>query len=247
MKLFTLALQALVTLALTQSVFSQNLIFNGDLQNWSDLRGEPPLGIPTGWGGEEIVQGPGLSDAETYSAILPGGKMFYQVLSSKSEYPSSFQVRQTIAVVESAGWQQPLSIVLQETGADGGIEGRHDWIKLRIAGAKGVFSIQAHDGSAGSPWQTIAENVITPSTYLPSSNTFETKNAFVIEIRYQASSKTYSVSYGEASGSLTTISDLAYFFEPSNGSQRLAFVAYAGVGDTSQYQAVVGAISVVAD
>lgn len=247
MKLQALALQAIAALILVQPLLSQNLIFNGNMQKWGDLRGEPPRGMPAGWGGEKIVQGPGLSDSETYSAILPGGKVFYQVLSVKDEFPSSFRVRQTISVIDDPGWQQSLIISLQETGAEGGIAGRHDWIRLRFAGAKGFFSIQAHDGSANSPWQTIAENVIRPATYLPSNNSFEAKAGYVVEIQYEAASNTYSVSYGEVGSSLTTVSDLAYYCEPSNGSHKLAFIAFAGVGDSSQYKAAVGAISVVAD
>jgi len=223
---------------------AQKVIGNGHFEEWKDLAGTPPSGQAVGWGGSAPVRAPDLAGSG-FSALLKGGNMIYQLLNGSRSFPADFQVSQTIVVMEGQGWQQPLWITLQETGPDGKAAGRHDWIQLRVAGTRGAFSIEANTGATGNDrWQTIAQEVIEASEYDREKNKFVTKKPFVITISHSAGNDSYTVSYGKAGEAPVEVSNLTYFAQPSNGSGRLAFVSYSGVGADTQYWAAVGDVDI---
>lgn len=224
---------------------AQQVLGNGRFEKWSDLGGTPPHGQALGWGGSTPVQTPALAGSG-FSALLKGGTMIYQLLNAAPSFPADFQISQTVAVMEGDGWQQPLWITLQETGPDGEAPGRHDWIQLRVAGSRGVFSIEANTGAAGSArWQRIAQEVVEASVYDQEKNKFTTKKPFVITISRDPSSDSYTVSYGKVGEAPVEIPNITYFAQPSNGSGKLAFVSYSGVGADTQYWAAVGGVEIV--
>lgn len=214
------------------------LIQNGGFENWTAVSGTPPRGTPDGWGNNGVtpIQAPGLVTGSSYSAELKGGGVIYQPFAKP--YLSSFQVSQVIAVNANAGWTQPLWITYQESGPDGSFTDRHDWILLRIAGSGSSMNIEARDG-ASATWISIADNVINTSSYDSTTNTFTTLNAYNIVLTYDAISNKYSISYGLVGSTLTTVSNLDYFIQPSNGSKNLVFASYSGVGDSGTYFAAV--------
>lgn len=223
---------------------AQQVLGNGRFEKWTDLDGMPPHGQVVGWGGSSPVQAPNLNGSGS-SALLRGGTMIYQLLNDTQSFPAEFQISQTIVVMAGEGWQQPLWITLQETGSDGQAAGRHDWIQLRVAGSRGAFSIEANTGAAGNNrWQTIAHEVFEASEYDPERNEFLTKNAFVITISRGANGDSYTVSYGKVGEAPVEIPDITYFAQPSNGSGRLAFVSYSGVGADTQYWAAVSDVEI---
>ena len=223
---------------------AQKIIGNGHFEEWKDLAGTPPSGQAVSWGGSAPVRAPDLTGTG-FSALLKGGNMIYQLLNEALSFPDNFQISQTIVVMEGEGWQQPLWITLQETGPDGQAAGRHDWIQLRVAGKGGVFSIEANTGAEGNGrWQTLAQEACEASEYDREKNKFITKKPFVITISHGAGNESYSVSYGKVGEAAVEIPDITYFAQPSNGSGRLAFVSYSGVGADTQYWAAVSGVEI---
>lgn len=223
---------------------AQKVLGNGYFEKWEGLDGKPPQGQAVSWGGSTPVQAPALA-GPGFSALLKGGTMLYQLLNVAESFPADFQLSQTFVVMEGDGWQQPLWITLQETGPDGEAVGRHDWIQLRVAGSDGVFSIEANTGAAGNErWQTIAQEVIEASAYDWDKNKFTTKKPFVITITRDRSSDSYTVSYGKVGEAAVEIPNITYFAQPSNGSGRLAFISYSGVGADTKYWAAVGGVEI---
>ncbi len=114
-----------------------------------------------------------------------------------------------------------------------------------MAGSRGAFSIQANTGAAGADrWQTIAQDVFEASEYDRETNEFVTKKAFVITISRDASNDSYTVSYGRVGETSVAIPNITYFAQRSNGSGRLAYVSYSGVGADTQYWAAVGDVDI---
>jgi hypothetical protein len=225
-------------------VSAQQVLGNGHFEEWRDLAGTPPRGQAVGWGGSAPVRAPDLSGTG-FSALLRGGNMIYQLLNGARSFPADFQISQTFVVMGGDGWQQPLWITLQETGPDGLAEGRHDWIQLRVAGSRGAFSIEANTGAEGvDRWQTIAQDVIEPSEYDLERNKFTTKKAFVITISRGAGNDSYAVSYGKVGEASVEIPNITHFAQPSNGSGRLAFISYSGVGADTHYWAAVSGVEI---
>jgi len=247
MKTLSILFAGVIGVAMLSSVQGQHYIFNGDFKDWSDLTGTPPTGTPNGWSGDPVGQGPGLTTDRSYCALIEKGKMIYQTINLKVEFSRNFLVTQDIAIMTGSGWQQPLIMSFQETGPDGAFIGRHDWIKIRIAGTTKGFSIHAYDGTATPPWQPVVNDVIMPSVYNPSNNTFDTKNAYTISLTYHASLGSYVISYGELGQSTNKSVELKLFCEPTNGSGRLAFISYAGGGTGPRYSAAIGSVMVTTD
>lgn len=240
----TLILIFLAAVLLCSRASAQNVLGNGHFEKWRNLEGTPPHGQAVGWDGSAPVQAPDLTGSG-FSALLRGGTMIYQLLNGTKSFPADFQISQTVVIMEGEGWQQPLWITLQETGPDGQAVGRHDWIQLRVAGSRGVFSIQANTGAAGSErWQTIAQEVIEASEYDRQKNEFTTKKAYIITISYDASNDSYTVSCGKVGEAPVAIPNITYFAQRTNGSGRLAYVSYSGVGADSQYWAAVSDVDI---
>lgn len=219
---------------------------NGNFNEWTSVDGNPPAGEPTAWIGGKPVQAPGLAKGSKYSALLQGNMEIYQGLDFHRGFPLSFQIKQTVAITAGGDeWQQPLRITLQETGPEGKFDGRHNWIQLRITKDDHArsCSIEARSGD-DSAWKPVAKNAIPLSEYDSDRNSYPRSVPVDIIITHKGDAKTYSVSYGESGRSMKTVDGLEFFAEPSNGSQKLAFVSYAAPGKESQYLAAVDDVSV---
>lgn len=210
------------------SVHAQTFINNGSFETWTNVSGTPPSGTVSSWGGSAPTQVPGLVSG--YSALLGNGVNFYQ--QCWPSYPSTFLLNQVIALDRiSAAWAQVYTLTLQSLGTGGDFATRFDWIQLRIAGSGSTLSLQANN--AGT-WVTIAANAFSTSVYSSSTNTFQTLNAYNLNVLYDSASNTYSVTYGLLGNTQTTLSGLNYYKAPNNG-QSLALLNYWGDGGGDNY------------
>ncbi|CAM3100897.1 hypothetical protein [Rariglobus hedericola] len=179
-----------------------NLISNGTFETWSS-------GVPTNWNtniSSNLYQNTGLGSGT--SAVAQGTADLRQLTSAAAkDFNLSFDF--TVNQGAPSAFSQSFIINLYQTTDL--VSSGTAWISLRIQtnnASNQPFSLSANTGSG---WQSLTGAIFTASVLNSGNTTFSSVSKYQLNIAFDDASNTYSIGYGAAGGSLTTLSSLAYF------------------------------------
>lgn len=215
---------------LTVGCPAQGTFTNGDFEKWIQLEGNPPTGLPLGWGlgqsSSKPVRIPGLCRSSDYALLLRPGNL--NALARSVGPLTSFELEFYVAAEDPGSPSaRSFNLSMNEKGAP------TPSINLRLTqgSAPGKLTLQAFDNKT---WRNVAEDAFQASVYNAEKNTFTTLHVYRIQIagRMEAGG-TYSIAYGSETGELTRIPDLHYFQTPLSGGALISFSFISGMSQAS--------------
>ena len=234
MKIQQLFLATAATLIGALSCAAQtNLISNGTFETWSS-------GVPSNWStnnSSNLYQNTGLGSGISAVAQSTGD---LRQLTSVAAKDFSLSFNFTVNKGVPSAFSQSFIISLYQTTTI--TTAATAWISLRFETANSSTQPFSLSANTGSGWQSLTSAIFTPSALNAGNATFSSVSQYQLNITYNDASNTYSIGYGAAGGSLTTLSSLAYFRNATthDGLQGLQF--YSNDGGFALDNVVVSAI-----